>query len=578
MKDKILLFLAKYVFGFLVRILKFTIRFELISPDYLGEIIIKGEGCILIFWHGGLMIPMMYYTDRGIYVLVSQHKDGEIIARILKGLGCNLIRGSSSKGGKKVLLEMVNLLKKNNIVAITPDGPKGPYRKLKIGAISLAQKSGCPIIPISVSARNKKILKSWDRFVIVLPFTKCLISYDKPIYVKDDLGKEDLEKVSMKIEKKILYQNREIEKYFTKEKLNKIGERKIYTKFILTILLPFSYIYGLILVVREYLYKKNIFKTRSLSRPVISVGNLTLGGTGKTPLTIWLAEYFKKNGYKSAILTRGYKGRSRNKKIIINDKNLLYNNAKIGDEPLLMAKKLEDVPVIIGKNRYNSAILGEKNFKPDVYILDDGFQHIKLRRDLNILLLNGDMPFDNGKLFPSGSLREPIKSIKKADVIIITKIDNSSEEIIHNVRDYSSAPIFFMNYSVLGLKSFDGDKLITPEQFSSLKSIAFSGIANHKHFIETILKNGIEIIDYVRFSDHHYYKKKDIKKIISLFIKSQVDVIITTGKDAVKINSFIWKPYPFYYLDINVEIKESRKFEEIVINVLKGKSCLLSNL
>ncbi|NVM01289.1 MAG: tetraacyldisaccharide 4'-kinase [Candidatus Helarchaeota archaeon] len=555
--------------------MKVTIRFELLGTNYLNTIIERREGCIPVFWHGEMMIPMMYHTDKGFYVLVSRHRDGEIIARILKGLGYNLIRGSSTKGGKKVFLEMVSLLRVNNVVAVTPDGPRGPYRKFKIGAVSLAQKSGCPIIPIFICAKNRKVLKSWDKFIIVKPFSKCVISYGEPIYIEENLEKDDLEKFSKELENKILLKNKEIEKHFTKEKLNKIRNKEIYfNRFISIIFLPFSYIYRFIILIREYLYKKNIFKTHSLSKFVVSIGNLTLGGTGKTPMTIWLADFIRKRGIKTAILSRGFKGKGRKAKIIYDGINIIGNVKDSGDEPMLMTRKLKNVPIIVGRKKYKSGILAEKNFKSDVFILDDGFQHIALKRDLNILLLNGDKPFGNGKIFPAGSLREPISNINRADIIVMTKTGDLSEEMIDEVRKYTQAQIFLMMYNVLCLRTLDGNEVILPDELSCLKSTVFSGIADHQYFIKTVINSGVEVLDYIKFPDHHNYKKRDIKKIISSFTKSKADLIITTGKDAVKINDSLWKPFPFYYVDIGVEIYDSEKFEEMVMDKIKEKSFL----
>ena len=181
MKDKILPFLSEHAFVYFLRILKATMKIEVIGHDYSRDVINRGEGHIPIFWHGQMMILMMHHSDMGYYVMVSSSKDGEIIARILTGFGFNLIRGSSKRGGKDVLLKAVSLLKENKNVAITPDGPTGPYRKVKIGTILAAQKSGRPIVPFYVYTSHKKVLKSWDRFNIAMPFSKCFISYGKPV-------------------------------------------------------------------------------------------------------------------------------------------------------------------------------------------------------------------------------------------------------------------------------------------------------------------------------------------------------------------------------------------------------------
>ena len=568
MKDKFIFFIVEYLAGMILRILRRTLRFRLIGKDYFNEVLNRGEGCIAAFWHGDIMISMLYNINKGYNALVSKSKDGEIIARILNGYGYKTIRGSTGKIDKRALVGMLRVLKKKELVGITPDGPHGPYRKLQPGAVSIARKSGCPIVPLAVSANRKKIFKSWDRFLLPLPFSECYVLYGEPIYIKNSGNKDtDSDDIKM-VEEIILSNNKKAADYCTQERLRSICGRNIFAnRYFSFCLTPFSYIYGGVLGIREYFYGKNIFKQNALSRCVISVGNITLGGTGKTPLTMYIAKLLTKRGLKAVTLTRGYKSKSTKSPAVLDKKS--EDAEKYGDEPLIMQKKIPDVPVIIGRKRYRSGLLAQEQFGPDVFILDDGYQHRELRRDINILLLNGNEPFGTGRLFPAGNLREPLSGIKRADVVVISKSGEVPQEVIERIRTYTQAPVFYMNYRVSGLRSFDGEYSINVSEISSLKAAAFGGIADHESFLETLWGSGMEVLDYRKYRDHHYYTEKDIKSIISTYRKLKADIIVTTGKDAVKIPPHLRKPFPFFYVDIRVEMDDSKQFEEYIMSIVK---------
>jgi len=185
-----------------------------------------------------------------------------------------------------------------------------------------------------------------------------------------------------------------------------------------------SKIYALAMAMRLRLYKGNLFETHRLPCKVISIGNITLGGTGKTPMTLYVAELIKKMGLNPAIICRGYKGEYEHSVEMVTDgvKNFMGPD-QAGDEPYLMATKLSGVPVFVGKNRYVSGMKAWESFHPDVIILDDAFQHIQLFRDLNLLLLDAAKPFGNGHIFPRGILRESLEQVDRADALVITRAE-----------------------------------------------------------------------------------------------------------------------------------------------------------
>lgn len=214
-KQRFFLWLGSKVAGKIIKLLKYTVKFEIVGQEHFDGLMNNGGKAIFAVWHGNMVIPMMEHIGRGVNVLVSQHGDGEIIARILTSLGYGLVRGSSTRGGSEALKTMIRLFRKPAIIAITPDGPKGPYRELKIGAVILAQSTGVSVLPMSAYTSSPKFLKSWDRFLFVKPFTRCLLIYGKPIKIDRDETTEGLEEKRKLVEQSIWNLDQMAENYFS---------------------------------------------------------------------------------------------------------------------------------------------------------------------------------------------------------------------------------------------------------------------------------------------------------------------------------------------------------------------------
>lgn len=193
MKRRFFLWLSAGIAGRLIRLLKRTVTLTVVGEENLTGVMNSGGKAIFVFWHGNMSIPLMRHIDNGVVVLVSEHGDGEIISRILNSLGCDLVRGSTTRGGARALKDLMKRLKSPGIIAITPDGPTGPYRTLKIGAVILAHRTNVPIIPMSAYTNKPRFLKSWDRFHVVIPFTKCVLMYGEPVHIERDLNETELE-------------------------------------------------------------------------------------------------------------------------------------------------------------------------------------------------------------------------------------------------------------------------------------------------------------------------------------------------------------------------------------------------
>ena len=314
---------------------------------------------------------------------------------------------------------------------------------------------------------------------------------------------------------------------------------------------------------RNFFYSKNLVKTKRLPIFVISVGNLTTGGTGKTPITVEIANHIKvKYNQNVAVLSHGYGGKlSTNEVNIISDgENIFSTPHMAGDEPFWIAENLNNIPVITGRTRYNSGITAINEFGAEVLILDDGFQHIKLHRDLNILVIDCQKRFGNNKILPAGPLREPFSEIKRADKIIVVNkkpfddvICNECGRLVEEIKDKYGKPTYlckFINGGIFNIK--------TTEELSSDKAIyAFAGIAQPEFFFNYLKEKDLNIRSLREFTDHHLYTKNDLRNIVKEAKSAGAEAIITTEKDAVKLSVIIdeMRPaIPFYALKLKLDL------------------------
>jgi tetraacyldisaccharide 4'-kinase len=291
--------------------------------------------------------------------------------------------------------------------------------------------------------------------------------------------------------------------------------------------------------------KKNFYTNPDkLPAKVISIGNLTLGGTGKTPAVISVAQSALKRGCHPIILTRGYRGKARDMSFVSRGDGPLLSPIEAGDEAYLMAELLKGVPVVKGANRHKSGLMALDSLKSNIqnggsktiFILDDGFQHWKLYRDVDVLLIDGTNPFGNGKLFPEGILREPFNAIERAHIIVITKADMASENsraaIIQKIKKYNmKAPIFTASHKLTGRVSLSEENRGL-DTLRNKRIYVFSGIANPSYFKSTLKSTGARIVKFRQFRDHHMYKNKDMDEIKSEALGLD---IVTTEKDLVKL-------------------------------------------
>lgn len=338
-------------------------------------------------------------------------------------------------------------------------------------------------------------------------------------------------------------------------------------KILLFPLLLASYPYGWVVRARTSLYALGFFKTRSLPKPVISIGNITVGGTGKTPLTLMLAKGLLERGISVAILSRGYGGKKGAGPLVTDGQKVLLSPLESGDEPFLMANVLKGIPILIGKNRLKNGTWALERFPIDGFLMDDGFQHLPLHRNLNIVLIDSQIGFGEGHLLPRGILREPLSSLRRADLFLLTRSENkeacrSLETLLHQIQP--SAPIYHSHYEPSGLVHLNG-KIDPLHLYKKKRVLALSGIANPASFTSLLKRIGMEVVAERSYPDHHRYTRKDLTSLWGEVKK--IELIVTTEKDLVKWKTLPVESLPLYALRIETKIQEEEKFYQRVMEV-----------
>jgi tetraacyldisaccharide 4'-kinase len=349
---------------------------------------------------------------------------------------------------------------------------------------------------------------------------------------------------------------------------------------------PFEFLYFLGYAVKKRYALKN---QKRLPHRVISIGNITLGGTGKTPAAMALARKAVMMGLQPCILTRGYKGKAEGPCFVSRGEGPLIDAYQAGDEAMLMAETLPGVPIVKGKNRYEAGMFAIAKLRSPVpglqsqflFILDDGFQHWALHRDKDILLIDGTNPFGNRKLFPFGPLREPLAAMERADIMVITNIspsqpsplrEESKEEGVHSreasvrslteeIRKYASAtPLYFAKHRPTALVTTSGNTFALSDM-KHKKIFGFCGIGNPDSFKKTLLSLNAELKGRMIFRDHYQYRMSDFLRITDNANKCGADWIVTTEKDIMRLKGFI---LPDNLLALRIEFHVDEKFYEEV--------------
>ncbi|MDA0738233.1 MAG: tetraacyldisaccharide 4'-kinase [Nitrospirae bacterium] len=321
--------------------------------------------------------------------------------------------------------------------------------------------------------------------------------------------------------------------------------------------------YQLVVCLRLWLYKRGWMTSHRLPRPVVSVGNLTVGGTGKTPMTMWVAQYLTARGKKVAILSRGYRRHSQEKFLVVsNGKDILVSPGEAGDEPFLMASRCPGVIVAVGANRYQLGCWVLEQLAVDCFVLDDGFQHVNLHRDLNLLLVDVSDTAGMQALLPFGRLREPLSEAQRATKVIFTRVENLQDmepmgQRLEMAVGRSIDPIA-TRMEAEGLMCGNGDLTKDLSWLRGKRVFIFSGVANAPSFRRLVERLGAQVVDERIFSDHTTYSLETLSQIHERAAKVNAQVLLTTEKDLVKVKPLWTYPDPVWALSVGIQFLEGQ--------------------
>ncbi len=302
--------------------------------------------------------------------------------------------------------------------------------------------------------------------------------------------------------------------------------------------------------------------------PIISVGNITVGGTGKTPFVEMLAEQLSRKGRKVAVLSRGYKSSRRIRaradalvenssvRIVSTGEEVLLDSASAGDEPYLLAENLTGVPVLVGKNRFNGGRYAISTLGADTLILDDGFQYLPLHRHLDLVLIDSTDPFGNGHLLPRGILREPLRSLRRADCFVLTKTTGVPlQPIKDRLREVNpDAKIIETIHQPLYLEEVVSGRRVPPESVGGKDVCVLSAIARPESFESALERLGARVKKSIRFLDHHRFSPREIEGILERALADNVFAVVTTQKDAVRLPALKNPEPPVFFLRVAIKI------------------------
>jgi tetraacyldisaccharide 4'-kinase len=339
---------------------------------------------------------------------------------------------------------------------------------------------------------------------------------------------------------------------------------------------PLSAIFAVGVALRNGLYDRGVFKTRKLSRPVVSVGNISVGGSGKTPFVIAFGQLLKARGIAFDVLSRGY-GRRSAETSVVDPKG---TPEQFGDEPLLIARKL-DAPVIVGADRHRAGLLAEQKYASKLHLLDDGFQHRRLHRDFDIVMAPASDLEDT--LLPVGRLREPLFSLRRADVVVSDRGESAPPETVPFVRGRGTDSRDAVEKAMEGEKQPARTSLrVLPVEIwrmkrnvyldeTSRKPLAFCGIARPQQFFAHLQELGIELAGMVSFSDHHRYNENDLARLLRAKSRAGADGFITTEKDAINLGMLADRLQPLKVAQLRLTLEDPEQALSTLLSTLERR-------
>ena len=325
---------------------------------------------------------------------------------------------------------------------------------------------------------------------------------------------------------------------------------------------PMGNLYGAAMAHRRRRYETEKAGVSKIPVPVISIGNIALGGTGKTPTVAWLVEKLILKGRKPAVVSRGYGGRPKDVMVVGDGKGSLMAAPPAADEAAMLARRYPDLLVLTGAERSFVAKKAVEEFGADVIVLDDGFQHLALHRDMDMVVLRGDSPFGNGKVVPAGVLREPVSALKRADAVLLTGecVVHTREEIQSLIPDI---PMFTGHLEPDALLDSRGENTGSPDELKGARVIVVSGVGNPYGFEKMLESLDVEVMVHHEYPDHAHYALADGVRLVSSMQKTGADFILTTEKDAVKLSPLLSNA-PHCVLRVVMKIDEEMNLSDLI--------------
>ena len=338
------------------------------------------------------------------------------------------------------------------------------------------------------------------------------------------------------------------------------------------LLYPFALAYAGITGLRNYFFDQRIFDIARFNRPLISIGNITAGGTGKTPFTLLCLELLKQRYAHMVVVSRGY-GRKTKGLIIVSDgQSSILSAVEGGDEPVMIAKKFPDIPVIVAEKRADGIKKAIDQFNPEVILLDDAFQHRRVERSCDIVLINGSRSLEKEHLLPLGDLRERIKNLKRADIVIINETHGRlSDKDVSRLNSVFKGPVFSCHFEPFMLINSDWQIVGPLQSLQNEQILAFTAIADPGQFQAMLTANGLKINRLLSYPDHFAYDAKSFQEISAIAKKTGCTAIITTEKDLVKIDADYFSGFQLLALRLQGRLENAESFLNKLIHFIDNK-------
>jgi tetraacyldisaccharide 4'-kinase len=306
---------------------------------------------------------------------------------------------------------------------------------------------------------------------------------------------------------------------------------------------------------REWMYARGLLASRSLDFPVVSIGNLTVGGTGKTPAVELAVRTLAELGHRPGVVSRGYGRRGGGLQVVADAASIRLDAEEAGDEPFLLARRLPGVPVVVGANRYEAGRLARARFGVSAIVLDDGFQHRTVRKDLEIVMARAATPWGNGRLLPGGPLREPLSGLRRANLVVATgahQAEEAAEVASAIARHAPGVPLLTAMHVATECFEAGAMRFVPLTGLAGARLLAFAGIASPAGFRRTLSESQVALTGFQEFRDHHWYSREDLARLEGLAAGGGADGLVTTEKDWVRLRRLPALRRPLYVLSVRL--------------------------